>query len=713
MNQQDRVVSQPQKKEHFDPGNLLLIVYLIAIASLIIIGTAFDARAAEEKLNGLPEEIPQGQLYLVEDDEFLIPSPLLKEKIEMSVSGIVNRVVVEQHFTNISEKWMEALYVFPLPEESAVDHLELLVGERKIIGIIQEKEQARETYQKAKEEGRKASLLIQQRPNIFTTRVANIAPGESIVVKIEYQQNIHYDAGVFSLRFPMVVFPRYIPGQPLVKTEEPATGVRNGSAVTFSGTGWAANTDAVPDASEITPPVDVSGEAPVAVELTVDLDAGVALSQIHSLYHGMKTEKLATGHYRLAFTGEVKADRDFVLEWQPVNSAETSAALFTEKQGEKDFSLLMLMPPHIRTKPDSPPIARELVLILDISGSMAGSSIRQAKEGVKLALQRLRPEDSFNVIVFNDQAHSFYPESVAGEAKRVADAIARVEALSAEGGTEMSHALELALDGKEEHEQLRQVVFLTDGAVGNEKELLQMIDGRLGDSRLFTVGIGAAPNSYFMTSSAKLGRGTSLFIGDINEVQERMAELFLKLENPALRDLQITGADTTLEIFPHPLPDLYYGEPLFIAFSGTKGQKLQVTGILGDTNWQAEIETDGSQQRAGIGALWARKKIRSLMETAALDDMEERMRPQIVALGLEHHLVTAYTSLVAVEQQVSRPKEETLEKGEVKTALPAGSRANMIFAGTPHSGTTSALQIVIGLVLLAAGCLLLRRKGRC
>lgn len=712
MNQQNRDDGQFRDKKSVDPGSLLLVVYLIVIAALILIGGVYEVQAGEGKLRGLPDEILQGQLYLVENGQFLVPSPLLKEKVEMSVSGIVNRVSVEQHFTNSSDEWMEAVYAFPLPEESAVDRLELLIGERKIIGIIQEKEQAKATYQKAKEEGRKTSLLIQRRPNIFTTKVANIAPGESVIVRVEYQQNILYDDGVFSLRFPMVIFPRYIPGESLIKNDGPSAGIQSGGVVSFSGEGWALDTDAVPDASHITPYVDFEGDKPVSVELSIDLDAGVAISEITSLYHGITTEKIATGYYRLAFTGEVKADRDFVLEWRPVNTTETSAALLSEQQGEDSYSLLMLMPPYEKAVTTS--IPRELVVVLDISGSMSGPSIRQAREGVKLALQRLRPEDTFNVIVFNHEARAFYPASVPGEAEQIAEAIAMVNNLNANGGTEMSSALGLALDSEKEHDKLRQVIFLTDGAVGNEKELLQMINEGLGGSRLFTVGIGAAPNSWFMTRAATIGRGSSLFIGDIKEVQGRMKELFLKLENPALCDVQIMGSrDVELEIFPSPLPDLYYGEPLFVVIKGLNGQKLQVAGTLAGKSWQIEVDASNSRQRPGIGVLWARKKVRSLIEASALGSADGA-RQQIVDLGLKHHLVTAYTSLVAVDEQVSRQRDNSsLQKGAVKTALPAGAQADMIFAGTPRSGTSSGLQITIGLVLLIAGALLFLCRRRC
>ena len=388
-----------------DPGNLLLLGYITAIVCILVLGVLWDVAAAitEQDEGILPENVQRGELLVAMENGQLQSAPLLSQQVSMQVSGITARVKVEQHFVNSDDHWIEAVYVFPLPDESSVDHLRLRVGERLLEGEIMEKEEARRTHEKAREEGRKSSLLVQNRPNIFTTRVANIGPGEEVTVEIEYQQTVRYADGVFSLRFPMVVGPRYIPGQPLVESRETLASADTTESVEqpmrLSSTGWAVDTYQVPDASQITPPVDLEGKSTIPVSLSIDLAAGISLSRLESLYHGIESEEMGEGHYSIHLTGEVKADRDFVLEWQPENAADAKAALFAETLGNNQYMLLMLMPPQTMSES---PVPREMIFILDVSGSMAGTSIVQAKAAISMALGSLHPSDhlmlSFSVI---------------------------------------------------------------------------------------------------------------------------------------------------------------------------------------------------------------------------------------------------------------------------------------------------------------------------
>jgi Ca-activated chloride channel family protein len=698
-----------KKEKSLDPGNLMIVLYLGVVFCILLFGAFIELEAAElgSAAELRPEEVQRGELLALMDDGRFSPSALLSQKVDIEVSGIIARVKVEQRFVNSSQQWIEALYVFPLPDESAVDHLRLMVGERIITGRIEEKQQARVIYEKARKEGRKSSLLSQQRANIFTTRVANIGPGETIVVEIEYQQTVAFESGTFSLRFPMVVGPRYIPGRPL-EQKKPQ---EDQSPLTISASGWAKNSDQVPDASEITPPVDLKKAAPIGVELSVDLAAGMPLERIESLYHGIDKKQQGEGHYLLHLTGEVLADRDFVLEWRPRPASAPVAALFGEKIGGKYYQLLMLVPPEVRLKE---PVARELIFILDISGSMAGTSIVQAKAAISLALKRLRPEDRFNLIVFNDSAGSLFVSSKPAEPKTIAQALGFVAGLEANGGTEMKNALNLALDGSSKHQRLRQVVFLTDGAVGNDTALLELIARRLGDSRLFTVGIGSAPNGYFMSRAARLGRGSHTYIGSSSEVETKMMGLFTRIENPVLSDLQIgsEGQQRNLQSYPSPLPDLYLGEPLVVAMaSDSQVNSLQVSGMINGQPWQREIAAGSYGQRPGVGTLWARKKIRSLMEQKALGGDEDQIKKEVVTTALEHHLVSRYTSLVAVDDAISRPAGKKLNTNAVKTQLPAGWKQNAVFGGGPQTGTSGPLQVFAGILILLFASLLWWRSS--
>jgi len=711
MKDYNNEMTKLDSSELSDPGNLLLLIYIAAMICIIVLGVMWDVAAAmpREEEGIRPDNVQRGELLVALESGQLRPAPLLFQQVSMEISGITARVKVQQHFVNRDESWVEAVYVFPLPDESSVDHLRMRVGERELEGQIMEKEEARKTHEKAKEEGRKSSLLLQNRANIFTTKVANIGPGEEVTVEIEYQQTVRFADGVFSLRFPMVVGPRYIPGHPL--TDPGAREESAGKPVKLTSTGWAVDTDQVPDASQITPPVDLDGNTTIPVELTIDLAAGIPLSRLESLYHGIESKEIGEGHYSIRLTSEVKADRDFVLEWQAEKAGDTKAALFAETLGKNQYMLLMLMPPQ---KVAKRPVPREMIFILDVSGSMAGNSIVQAKAAVSLALTKLRPSDHFNIIVFSSSTRALFNGAKPADQVHLQEAKHYINRIKADGGTEMKPALLLALDGSVRHERLRQVVFLTDGAVGNEDELLTLIGRRLGDSRLFTVGIGSAPNSYFMNRAATMGRGTFSYIGKDTEVKEKMMKLFAKLENPVISDLQLelAGSEKDIEGYPSPLPDLYLGEPLVLTIrTGWENATLRLTGTRLGQPWETLVDTSTYGRREGIGAIWARKKIRSQMESLALGEKPEKVREEVLKTALEHHLVSKYTSLVAVDTMVTRPKEEKEVQVPIKTQLPHGWQAKAVFGGGAQTASPAAMRMLIGFGLLAiAGLISIGRR---
>ncbi len=677
-----------------DPGNILLLIYLSILMLFLILGAVVKSAAFASQTEQTIEtyEPKGGELLAIQGNGELIPAPLLSQKVAMQVSGIVNRVKVIQRFVNSTESWIEAVYVFPLPDESGVDHMRLRVGERVIEGEIMEKTLAQKTHEKAKREGRKSSLVKQNRPNMFTTKVANIGPGEEVSVEIEYQQIIDYRDNRFSLRFPMVVAPRYIPGKPLQER------------IQLESSGWALDTDQVPDASEITPPVDLQDSTAIPVELSVDLVSGIPLARVDSLYHKIVSKKIESGHYKIDLTDEVYADRDFVLEWEPEDSKQVQAALFSESVGSDQYLLLMLLPPQ--KEMDDAPIPREVIYILDVSGSMAGASIAQAKSSLSFALESLGDLDTFNLITFNNSVYSLFGRPKPATQKNLQKAQDYITSIKADGGTEMLPALKMALDGVPNHERLRQVIFLTDGAVGNESKLLAMIAERLGDSRLFTVGIGSAPNGYFMTRVARMGRGTFLYIGKQTEVRSKIEQLVKKLQAPAVTDisLNLNGENYEIEVYPSPFPDLYHGEPLILAMkSGWYNSALRISGSGATNPWQTIVDTSTFGNRKGIGALWARKKIRNQMESLSFGADEKEVRETITKTALEHHLVSRYTSLVGVDKQVSRPASEKIKKAPVKTHLPKGWQASAVFGGGAQTASPAAFRLVIGLSLLFLG----------
>ncbi len=673
--------------------------FLIALMLMLILLVP-QAQGSETTPGMAPisvDQVQRGSLILkLASGGVSVDAPMLKTDVKMDVSGMLARVSVHQRFKNISKDWAEGIYVFPLPEDAAVDRMRLRIGERIIEGEIKEKGEARRTYEKAKREGRKASLLRQERPNIFTTAVANIGPDEEVVVEIEYQQNLHYTQGQFKIRFPLVVAPRYIPGTPVMEDEIKG----------FRSTGWAKDTNQVPDASKITPPVlDPSHGKINQVSINVRLNAGFSLSQVSSSYHKMDSSKDEQGiHHLTLHDGNVPADRDFELTWQPTSGNAPQAAMFKEDWSGADYALIMVMPP---AKTASARIPREVVYVIDTSGSMNGESINQARAALRLALKRLQPGDRFNVIQFNSNTQALFANAVPVTANNIQQALDYVAGLNADGGTEMLSALQMALRDKAPEGMLRQVIFLTDGSVGNEEQLFSTIQQRLGASRLFTVGIGSAPNSFFMTRAAKFGRGTFTYIGKVDKVKQKMAQLFSKLESPVLRDIAVNLRERDkVEIWPKRIPDLYLGEPLLLAIRMEQPlAELNLTGMLDGQSWSRKIGLKGGADSVGVHLLWARRKIADLMDQKARGGDEGEIRKAVLDVALTHKLVSKYTSLVAVDKTPARPVNQPLKQKQIPTNLPHGWNSNKVFGSMPQTATPAPLNFLLGMFGLLIGWL--------
>ena len=694
----------PRRDRHaiLDPGNLLLLLYPTMILVLLLLVGIVRAEASASAPQFDPDSIRQGELLLPDPEGRPVAATQLRQDIQVTVTGVVARVQLTQEFVNSGDEWLTGIYVFPLPDEAAVDRLRMRVGEREIVGEIREKAEAERIFREAAAEGRKSSLLAQNRPNLFTTSVANIGPKEMVQVTMEYQQQVQFQNGVFSLRYPLAVTPRYIPGTP-VNDER----VVRAERIAFDATGWARDTDRVPDASKITPPQIASPDQQPSVRLTIDLAAGFPLARLDSLYHPLQRTELGENRFRLNAEQLHAADHDIVLEWVP-ESREIAAALFSETMAGETYRLLMVMAPGA---PSGKPAPRELVFILDVSGSMAGPSIRQAKQALRQALAELQPDDRFNVISFSSSAHRLFAMSRPASSANLAIGDRYLAGLKADGGTEMREALELALSGEASSGLMRQVVFLTDGAVGNEAELFSLIGKGIGTSRLFTVGIGAAPNAYFMTRAATLGRGTYTYIGNVDEVGRKVSDLLYKLRYPAITNLHIAGADERMEIYPSPLPDLYHGEPLVLAIRKQgDGGTMQLVGRQGDHPFTLQVDTSASGLRPGIAALWARKKIRSEMEALSLGKDEAVVRDAVLRTALEHQPVSYYTSLVAVDSEVTRPESAEPGVDLIPTPAPRGLQMEMIFGGGSRTATPATALLLAGLLMVTSALLL--RNGR-
>ena len=671
---------------------------------LSLLGSAILAsQAANAQVIRTPNDAESGQLLFKDETKGYSQAVHLDTDIDVEISGMISHVKYRQRFRNDSANWQEAVYVFPLSENAAVNHMEMIIGERRILSKIKEREEAKRIYTEAKNAGKRAALTEQQRPNLFTQHVANIAPGEEISVEIHFVQRLTFEHGTFEFHLPTTLTPRYIPGTSTASIDEE-------KQFRAEGLGWALPTDQVPDANNITPLMRTATSDKIVnpMRLSIKLNAGLALADISSAYHQISQTKVREEYQIALAQGSESMDRDFRLSWRPMPSSAPEAAVFSEQIDGKNYLLLMLVPPQVQ--PEGQRIAREMVFVIDTSGSMQGTSIVQAKESLQLALARLAPDDRFNIIEFNSIHRTLFAKPVEATAANVQIGKSFVSKLQATGGTNMRPALEAALHGYAPENYLKQVIFVTDGAVGNEAALFSLIEKQLGDARLFTVGIGSAPNSYFMSKSAQFGRGSFTFIGDAREIGTQMSALFHQLESPALSDLDIQWPNS-VEQYPRRTPDLYAGSPLLVSakLSNLNG-KVVIKGQTANQNWERSVALPQANKEpsTGVSTLWGRAKIDSLMDEKIRGRNAEEVKAEVLSTALPLRLLSQYTSLVAVEEKIVRNEENQLKTSGVLNAVAKGQVQQ---PGTyPKTATWMPLNLLAGILSLALW-MIARRRG--
>ena len=681
-----------------------LFVSIVLGALVLIISTHAIAQPATAPVDAAIERLPDvaspgsadRATLLFRTTQGLKAAPLVSTDVRVEVTGPVVRTTVTQAFDNPGRGWLEGVYAFPLPDDSAVDRLQMRIGERLVEGRIRERAAARAEYRDAAAAGKRASIVEQQRPNLFTARVASIAPGARIAIRIEYQQALAMKDGAWRLRLPTGGRPRAAPAG-----SRGAPGPRPGVSPAPAGA--------------VAPGVATGGDRDAhrvanALSVGVHLDAGVPVTTPTSSTHAIRVERAAPNLYRIALDAAAIADRDFELQWSPSPGEHPAGAFRVERHEDLHYGQLILAPPG-SAGADVPRIARETTFVIDTSGSMAGTSFAQALRALRYGIAQLRPGDAFNIIRFSSDHDSLYAAPRPFDEASRREALAWIDRLRAEGGTEMRGAIEQALSAPATPGRVGQVVFMTDGAVGYEAEMLALIERRLGSRRFFTIGIGSAPNGWFMRKAAAAGRGSYTYVNRVEDVEARMAELYAKLGRPMLTGLQLRF-DGAQPIDPVSLPgELYAGEPIVVRarFAGTPTAAV-VSGNVGAIRWESRVEA-AAAEGSGLHAAWARQRIEELgdeIARAGADRTElDALRARVRDLGLAHHLVTAYTSLVAVDVTPVRPADAPVQPAAVPTRLPAGWELDAVFGqGELAQGATpAALHVATGILLLALASL--------
>jgi Ca-activated chloride channel family protein len=608
--------------------------------------------------------------------------------VQAEISGFLSRVKVTQEFENNFTEKIEAVYVFPLPQNAAIDDMTMRIGERTVRGKITKREEAREIYEAAKSNGQIASLLDQERPNIFTQAVANILPNEKIIIEISYVETLKYEDGAYQFTFPMVVGPRYIPGG--------ATGKQGG--------GFAPDTTQVPDASKITP-LPAKDRAGHDISIAVKLDAGVTIENVGSKSHEIESAMLSANSYNVKLKNEKTIpNKDFILRYD-VSGKRIEDAVLTHRGGRGGYFTLILQPPGEPRAQDITP--KEIVFVLDTSGSMSGFPIEKAKEAMRLALDGLNPQDTFNLITFAGDTHILFAKPVAATRENLAKARAFLESRQGGGGTEMMKAIKAALDPSDSQQHVRVVCFMTDGYIGNDLEIVGEIQ-KHPNARVFSFGIGGSVNRFLLDKMAEEGRGEVEYVALTDDGSLAARRFHERVRSPLLTDISLDfGNLPVADVYPKRINDLFSAKPVVVHGRYTKGESgtIRLKGKSFGRETVREIAVNFPETEPNhdvLATLWARTRIDDLMaqdyQGLQSGNVKAEVKDMITNLGLEYRLLTQFTSFVAVEERIVTDGGQP-RRIEVPVEMPEGVSREGIFGESENqpmvigSGLISRRQI--------------------
>lgn len=596
----------------------------------------------------------------VETDEGVRVLPLVETTFRTDVTGTIAETTVTQVFANPLDRAISATYVFPLPDDAAVDDYWIFVDDRSIHGRMKRRAEARAIYEQAQQQGKSAGLLEQERPNVFTQSVANIPAGEAITVEMHVVQALDAERGRYELVLPTTVGPRFVPG----------------TAIGHRGTGVQPDTDRVPDGSRISPPIATAGTPCNPVVIEVDIDAGTAIDDLRARFHDIVVEREDDRIHVGLRDGVAVADRDFELSWTAPGEL-ARGILHLQRTAHGDYFTLTVEPPD-----DAAPdllAARDVVFVLDTSGSMEGMPLQTAQRAVHRAIDQLRPTDAFTVIQFSGDTDTMPGGLVPATTENRARGHAYVETMRGGGGTMMLAGITAALGTTRRAGRIPIVVFLTDGFIGNETEIFTAIAERIGDARIFSLGVGPSVNRYLLDGMAKIGRGAAAYVGPGAAADLATSYLLERIAAPALTDLEIDWGTLAVEdVVPSKIPDVFLGQSVAL-FGRVTGPLQGVVTLHGRRGTEevaipVEVELATAIHGDGVASLWARRRIDELLLSpqALLEDELSRKRTeqQVTELALAHRVMTEFTAFVAVDERsrVAGAGQQVV----VPSELPAG-----------------------------------------
>ncbi len=657
--------------QEFFPKSLLMLVLGVLVLPILIALHSLETTASAQTGD------TQGSLTAVDSaGKPKAMCPLKHTDVKAEISGFLSRVVVTQEFENPFKERIEAVYTFPLPQNAAVDDMTMIIGSRTVRGKILPREEAQAVYEAARASGQVASLLDQERPNIFTQSVANILPGEQIKITISYVETLRYEGGAYEFVFPMVVGPRYVPGNSTQKR----------------GFGFAPDANQAPDASRITPKMLPAGmRGGHDISLSIALDAGLLVDTVASKTHPVDIERpdVRSARVRLKESAAIP-NKDFILRYDVAGRA-IQDALLTHRSDKGGFFTMILQPPDRVTAEDVTP--KELVFVLDTSGSMSGFPIEKAKETMKLALDSLYPSDTFNLITFSGDTSILFPQPVPATKTNLRKAQAFLESRSGSGGTEMMTAIKAALEPSDDQKHLRVVCFMTDGYVGNDMEIISEVQ-KHQNARVFAFGIGGSVNRFLLDKMVESGRGEVEYVALNDDGSAAARRFHERVRNPLLTDISVDWNGLPVaDVYPQRIPDLFGAKPVILTgrFTSAGRGTIRLKGKIAGNDFVREIQVELPETMAShdvLSSLWARERIDNLMAQdyggAQQGNMRSDLKDTITQLGIEYRLMTQFTSFVAVEEMVVTDGGQP-RRIDVPIEVPEGVN------GLPADGLTVAI----------------------
>lgn len=615
--------------------------------------------------------------------------PLKETRAELDVTGVIARVKVVQRYANAGTTPLHARYVFPASTRAAVHAMRMRLRDRTVEARIREKQAARAEYEQAKREGKSASLLEQERPNVFTMDVANVLPGDTVEVELEYTELLVPTEGVYELVYPTVVGPRY-----------------------------SNRSESSPDAKWVKSPYTHEGQAPTsAFTLSGRISSALPIRDLATPQHQTDVTWRGSGeaHFALQPHETTGGNRDFILRYR-LTGERIQSGLMLHADAAESFFLLMVEPPQ-RVRPEMLP-PREYVYVLDVSGSMRGFPLETAKRVMRDLARGMRAQDTFNVILFSGAHAVMAPRSVPATPENVQRAMDLIDAQDGGGGTELLPALREAMALPSGEGVARSFVVVTDGYISQEREVFEYIREHLDAANVFSFGIGSSVNRYLVDGVAKAGRGEPFVVTGPDEAAREVTRFRQYIEAPVLTDVRVSyeGFDA-YDVEPPALPDLMASRPLVVhgKWRGKPQGRITVRGVTGAGPFVKSIDVGGvtpSRELPALRYLWARSRIAALSDFNLGHESEDEKR-EVTRLGLQYNLLTRFTSFIAVHEKVVNPDAQGTPEVAQPLPLPDGVSDAAVGGGPVQAGDEPELALLAAglLAVLALAAVVRRRRA--